>query len=110
MPIQAPPLIFGRLTDPYPGTGFVVSKGEYESFRAALRAMEIKLKHDKHTLGRFSPTAGITLPAAYPAIIQERRLRSPVGSRAVTIGQVLSPPAPHAPKPWVTVIRWKRGA
>ena len=66
MPIQGPPLTFSRLTDPYPGTGLVVSKGEYESFRAALRAMEIKLKHDKHTLGRFSPTAGITLPAATP--------------------------------------------
>ena len=66
MPTHSPPLICSRMQDPYPGTGLMATKGEYESFRAALRAMEVKLKHDKDTLGRFSPTAGITLPAANP--------------------------------------------
>ena len=55
-----------RSDEPYPGTGLPVTQGEYESFRAALKAMEVKLKHDKDTLGRFSPTMGITLPAANP--------------------------------------------
>jgi hypothetical protein len=66
MPLQRQRLVLNRLTEPYPGTGLAVSKGEYDSFRAALRAMEVRLKHDRHTLGRFSPTSGITLPAANP--------------------------------------------
>jgi hypothetical protein len=59
-------LLLCRQTDPSPGTGLAASKGEYASFRAALRAIEVKLKHDRHTLGRFSPLTGITLPTANP--------------------------------------------
>jgi hypothetical protein len=63
-PSMSTPLF--RQTEPSPGTGLAASKGEYASFRAALRAIEVKLKHDRHTLGRFSPVTGITLPAANP--------------------------------------------
>jgi len=55
-----------RAKTPYPGTGRPASKGEYESFHAALKAMQVKVKHDKDTLGRFSPTMGVTLPTENP--------------------------------------------
>jgi hypothetical protein len=55
-----------RDREPYPGTGTSAGKGEYDSFHAALKSIKVKVRHDRYTLGRFSPTAGVTLPAANP--------------------------------------------